>query len=94
MIHEVLTPGVQDADEAYAGAKMLRIVREFHECFGHRTEQKIIHDLLIHDDNGIELRRDSEDDVEVLNGQQVFVSGLNPLFFLKCLAFRTVPVPA
>jgi hypothetical protein len=32
--------------------------------------------------------------MEVLNRQEVFASGLNPLFFLQGLAFGTMPVPA
>ena len=57
-------------------------------------EQQIIHDLLIHNDHRIEFRRDGENYMEVLDGQKVLLSGLNPLFFFQCLAFGTVPVPA
>lgn len=32
--------------------------------------------------------------MEVLNRQEVFASGLNPLFLLQGLAFGTMPVPA
>jgi len=32
--------------------------------------------------------------MEVLNRQEVFASGLNPLFFLQGLAFGTMPIPA
>src|SRR4030043_213695 len=35
-----------------------------------------------------------EDHMEVLNGQEVFASGLYPLLFLQGLAFGTMPVPA
>jgi len=32
--------------------------------------------------------------MEVLDGQEVFIAGLNPLLFLQDLAFWAVPVPA
>jgi hypothetical protein len=48
MIHEVLTPGVQNADAPYPCTEMFWILCEFHERFGGRTEKKIIHDLAIH----------------------------------------------
>jgi hypothetical protein len=32
--------------------------------------------------------------MEILNGQEVFASGLDPFLLLQGLAFGTVPVPA
>jgi hypothetical protein len=53
MIHEVLAPGVKNADTADLCPEMLRVVCEFHERFGDRTEKKIIEDLVVHGDQGI-----------------------------------------
>lgn len=53
MIHEVLSPGVKDADKPYACAEMLRIIGECHKRLGDRAEQYIVHDPLIHDDQRI-----------------------------------------
>ena len=40
--HEVLSPGMENADYAYHCTEMFRIVCEFGKCFGDRTEKKII----------------------------------------------------
>jgi hypothetical protein len=55
MIHKVLSPGVKNADEADSCAEMLWIIGEFHKCFGGTAKQESVHDLLIHDDKGIQL---------------------------------------
>ena len=39
MIHEVLSPGVKDADKPYTCAEMFRIVGEFQKRLGDRPEQ-------------------------------------------------------
>ena len=54
MIHEVLSPGVQNADAPYICSEMFWVVCEFHECFGDRTKKKIIQDPAVHGDQGIE----------------------------------------
>jgi hypothetical protein len=53
MIHEVLPPGVKDADKPYMRAKMLRIIGEFYERLRDRAEQYVVYDPLIHDNQGI-----------------------------------------
>jgi hypothetical protein len=49
---------------------------------------------LIHNNQGIKFRGDGKDYVEVLDGQEVFIAGFYPPFFLQGLAFWAVPVPA
>lgn len=68
MIHEVLPPGVQNADNPDCCSKMLRIIREFQDRLGDRTKEKIVHDLLIHRDQGIEFQGDGENHMEVFDG--------------------------
>ena len=68
MIHEVLAPGVQNADTPYPCTEMFRVVCEFRECFGDRTEEKIVKDLAVHGEQGIEFRGDRKDHMEILNG--------------------------
>jgi hypothetical protein len=55
MAHEVLSPGVQDCYEADPCAEMLWIVGEFYKGLGDRAKEKIVDDLLIHDDQRIQL---------------------------------------
>jgi hypothetical protein len=50
MLHEVLAPGVKNADTADLCPEMFWVVCEFHERFGDRTEKKIIEDLAVHGD--------------------------------------------
>ena len=68
MIHEILAPGVQNADAPDPCTEMFRVVCEFRECFGDRTEKKIVQDLTVHGDQGIEFRGDSEDHMEIRDG--------------------------
>ena len=81
MIHEVLAPGVQNADAPYLCPEMLGVVCEFHERFRDRTEKKIIEDLAVHGDQGIEFRVESEDHMEIRDGQEVLIAGFDPSFF-------------
>jgi hypothetical protein len=81
MIHEVLAPGVENPDAADLCAEMFRILCELGEGFGDRTEEKIVQDLAVHGDQGVEFGGEGEDDMEVLNGQEVLRAGLDPFFF-------------
>jgi hypothetical protein len=81
MIHEVLPPGVQNADTPYPCTEMFRVVCEFCESLGDRTEKKIVQDLAVHGDQGIEFRGEGEDHMEILNGQEVLTAGFDPSFF-------------
>ncbi len=82
MIHEVLAPGVQNADVPYLCPEMFRVVCEFHERFGGRTEKKIVQELAVDGDQGVEFRGEGEDDMEILNGEEVLPTGLDPFLFL------------
>jgi hypothetical protein len=68
MIHEVLAPGVKNAYTSDLCPEMLRVVCEFHERFGDWTEKKIVQDLAVHGDQGIEFRREGEDHMEIRDG--------------------------
>ena len=54
VVHEVLPPGVQDAYYSCPRAEMAGIICKFHERFGCRTEKEVIHDLLVHGNQGIQ----------------------------------------
>lgn len=81
MIHEVLPPGMQYSYEAYLCTEMLRIMWQCQKRFWDWAEKKIIRDLLIAKDKGIQFCGDGKDYMEVPNGKEVFSSGLNPLLF-------------
>jgi len=81
MIHEVLAPGVQNTDTPDLCPEMFRVACEFCEGLGDRTEKKIVQDLAVHGDQGVEFRGDREDHMEVRDGQEVLAAGLDPSFF-------------
>ena len=48
MIHEVLTPGMENADHPHLCAEMFRVLGEFRERLGCRVKKQIVQDLLVH----------------------------------------------
>jgi hypothetical protein len=48
MVHEVLTPGMENADHPYLCAEMFWVLSEFRERLGGRVKKKIVQDLLVH----------------------------------------------
>jgi len=68
MIHEILPPGMQNADAPDPCTEMFRVVCEFHESLEDGTEKKIVHDLLVHGYQCIEFRGEGEDHMEIRNG--------------------------
>ena len=60
---------------------MFRVLSKLGEGFGDRTEKKIVQDLAVHGDQGMEFRGKGEDDMEILNGQEVLTAGLDPFLF-------------
>jgi hypothetical protein len=80
MLHEVLAPGVQNTDTPYLCPEMFWVVCEFREHFGDRTEKKIVQDLAVHGDQGMEFRGEGEDHMEIGDGQEVLIAGFDPSF--------------
>ena len=81
MTHEVLTPGMENADTPYRCPEMFRVLCEFRERLGDRTKKKIVQDLPVHGDQGIEFGGDGEDHMEVFDGQEVLTASLDPFLF-------------
>ena len=81
MIHEVLPPGMENADNPYRCTQMFRIICEFLDRLGYRAKEKIVHDLLIHRYQGIEFRGDGKDHMKILNGEKVLTARLDPSLF-------------
>jgi len=48
MIHEVLTPGMENADNPYRCTEMFRIACKFQDRLGNGSKEKIVHDLRVH----------------------------------------------
>jgi hypothetical protein len=54
VIHEVLSPGVENADTPDLCTEMFRVLCELCEGLGDRTEEKIVQDLAVQGEEGIE----------------------------------------
>lgn len=52
MVHEVLSPGMQDAYEADTCAKT--VISKLYERFGYRAKEKGVHNLPVSQNQGIE----------------------------------------
>jgi len=81
MIHEVLAPSVQNSDTPDLCPEMFGVVCELGEGLGDRMEKKIVQDLAVHGDQGIEFGGESEDHMEIRDGQEVLAASLDPFFF-------------
>ena len=81
MIHEVLAPGMENADHSHLCAEMFRVLGEFRERFGGRAKKQVVQDLLVHGNQGIQFGGEGEDHMEVFNGQEVLPASLDPFFF-------------
>jgi len=68
MVHEVLTPGMENADHPDPGAEMFWVMGEFQERLRYGSEKKIVQDLPIHRYQGVQFGREGEDHVEIRNG--------------------------
>jgi len=94
MKREVLAPGVQDGQEADSGAKVFGIGGYFQQRLRHGFEQDCVYRAAVRQGEGVECRRQGEDDVEILHRQQFGGSVLHPARRCAGLALWTVPIAA
>jgi hypothetical protein len=81
MIHEVLAPGMKNADHSDLCAQMFGVLGELREGFGGRAKKQVIQELLVHGNQGVQCGGEGEDHMEVFNGQEVLSASLDPFFF-------------
>src|SRR5688500_9161841 len=94
MMHQVLSPGVQHAEKADAGAEVSGISRHLQQGFGAGTEQEIIQPFPVLQNERRKVMREREDDVEVSNREQVLCLLLQPLVTLVGLTLWAMSVSA
>src|SRR5437879_3805240 len=92
VVQQVLSPGVEHAEEADRGTEMLGVRRDLEERGRTRLEEQIVDDPFILQSQPRELMREREDDVVVADGEQFVLSGGEPLIARVRQALRTVPV--
>jgi hypothetical protein len=94
MQHQVLSPGMQDAEEPNLNAKMLWISRDFEQRLRTRREQKIVKQGWVGTNQRIQLMRQGKHDVKVADIQQLLFSRREPVLACLRLALGAVPIPA
>src|SRR4029077_15173601 len=94
MIQQVLTPGMQDGEEADLGSQMPRIASNAEQGLGSGGEQNVVEYRLVIESDAGDFLRDGENDMEVGRRQQLRLAALQPLGTLAILALRAVAVAA
>ncbi|MBK6426796.1 MAG: hypothetical protein IPF82_11555 [Blastocatellia bacterium] len=94
VVGEGLSPGVQDGEQADACAEAFGIRGDRDEGLGGGGKEDAVDDALVLEGEVGDLFRESEDDVEVMSGEQVGRAGLDPPDALERLAPGAVAVGA
>ena len=94
MMQQVLTPGVEDGEEANLGAQMFGVPRDGEECLGGRAEENAVDYAFVVIGDGGELFRHREDHVVIVDRQQFGLAVFEPAGAFGVLTLRTVPVAA
>ena len=92
MKQEFLVPGVQHAEKADLGPEMCGVPRHLQKGFCAGPQQQTIDDLFVLQSERSQLRRQSEDDMEVGRGEQFVASGLDPAFASGRLTLRAMAI--
>src|ERR1700722_17958843 len=78
MVQNVLSPGVQNAHETNVSTQMLRIGRDLQQRFRAGAKQKIIQNPFVGQRQSGELMRQCEDNMNVRNSEQLFLTSRQP----------------
>ena len=90
----ILVPGMKDGGEAYVCLKPFPFSRQFSEGLGCGSEQDVVQDLLVVEDERVELMRKRDDHVKISGGQDTLTLCFKPFCALQGLAFGAVSIPA
>src|SRR5271168_53557 len=91
---ELLTPGVQHAEEPDFGAEVSRIPGDFHQCFRTGAKQEIVDELLVLQGQWRQFTRKREDHMHVARREKFSPTCGDPAFPRRRLTLRAVPVAA
>ena len=94
MMLEVLSPGMEHAEESDVGSQVLGIASQFEHRRGAGAVEQIVEQPLVLEDKAESSMRQSEDDVEVRHGQQLCRARGQPFCARVALALGAVPVAA
>ena len=94
MEQQVLTPGMQDAQETNLCSQMLRVSGHLKECGGAGLEQQAIEHFRIVLTEWIQLVRDGEDHMKVGHAEHFFLAGGKPALACLRLALWAMAIAA
>ena len=89
---EFLAPGMQHAEEANLCAKMLGIAGNFEECFCTGSEQEIVDNFLVLQNQRSQMTRKREDYMHVLCRKKFPATLFQPTFASSGLTLRAVAI--
>ena len=85
---------MQNAEEANLGAKMFRIGGDFEESVGHGAEQQVVQFDFVLADEGVQVMRQAEHDMEVRGLKKFPLSGRDPTLPCLGLTLGAMPIAA
>ena len=94
MNFELLTPCVQHAEEANFRAEVSRVASDLQKCFGTGTEQEIVENTLVLQNQRRQPVGQREDDVQVACREEFSSARSDPSFSSARLTLRAVPISA
>jgi hypothetical protein len=94
MNFEFLAPGMQHAEEANLCAEVSRIASDFEKGFGAGTEQEIVEDLVVLQNQWCQAAGECENHVQVAGREKFTSTRSNPPFPSSGLTLRAVAISA
>ena len=89
---ELLTPGMQNAEEADFCTEVLGIAGHFEKSFRTGAKQETVEDLLVLQDQRGQVTRKREDHMHVLRRKKFPATLFQPTFPSACLTLRAMPI--
>ena len=91
---QVLSPGVQDAEEADPGSEVPGVGCNFKHGLSGGAEEQIVKQPRMSLTEWVQRMRQSKDGMEVGHGEQILLTPRKPALTRLCLTLRAVPVAA
>jgi hypothetical protein len=94
-VHEqILSPGMKDRQKADGGAQVFGICCNATKCFRDCTKEYVVDDFFVLQGNGSNALRQSENNMEVFDGQKLRLMVFEPFSFGQGLTLWAVAIPA
>ena len=94
VMHEILSPGVNDGGKADFGAEMFGVGGKSEKGLGCSLEEDVVNHLLILQSDGCQGIRYGEDDMVIFDWQDFSTPGIQPFSFFQSLTLWAVSVSA